>query len=168
MAWAPISETRQIGRNPLCIGALVVSVFLRFAVIYAQNFGVLVAFRFLTGFFWTTRLGIGRASIGNLFDSPAPTSLSCSSFSPKLAFANFLHRLSRRPQKAYREQKAKMQAGDRKQGFDGRTRPSDDARLLFLARMIRFHRLAHDSLHCTVQYSHRRPHRHPTLLLRPA
>jgi DHA1 family multidrug resistance protein-like MFS transporter len=50
MIWAPMSEIPQIGRNLVYIGALVVFVFLQFAIIHAKNFGMLLTSRFLTGF----------------------------------------------------------------------------------------------------------------------
>jgi DHA1 family multidrug resistance protein-like MFS transporter len=62
MVWAPMSEIPQIGRNPVYIGTLVVFVFFQFAVIYARNFGMLLAFRFLTGFFGSPVLATGGVS----------------------------------------------------------------------------------------------------------
>ena len=49
MLFAPLSEIPQIGRNPIYIGTLIVFVCFQLAVIYAKNFGMLLAFRFLTG-----------------------------------------------------------------------------------------------------------------------
>lgn len=51
MVWAPLSEMPFFGRNPIYIGTLVVFVALQPAVIYAKNFGMLLAFRFITGLF---------------------------------------------------------------------------------------------------------------------
>lgn len=67
MIWAPLSEIPQIGRNPIYIGTLVVFVFFQFAVIYAKNFGMLLAFRFLTGFFGSPVLATGGASLADIF-----------------------------------------------------------------------------------------------------
>ncbi|KUJ20399.1 putative caffeine resistance protein 5 [Mollisia scopiformis] len=67
MIWAPMSEIPQIGRNPVYIGTLVVFVFFQFAVIYAKNFGMLLAFRFLTGFFGSPVLATGGASLGDMY-----------------------------------------------------------------------------------------------------
>ncbi|KAK2626858.1 hypothetical protein QTJ16_004033 [Diplocarpon rosae] len=67
MIWAPMSEIPQIGRNPIYIGTLVVFVFLQFAVIYAKNFGMLLAFRFLTGFFGSPVLATGGASLSDMY-----------------------------------------------------------------------------------------------------
>lgn len=67
MIWSPMSEIPQIGRNPVYIGTLVVFVFFQFAVIYAKNFGMLLAFRFLTGFFGSPVLATGGASLGDMY-----------------------------------------------------------------------------------------------------
>jgi DHA1 family multidrug resistance protein-like MFS transporter len=67
MLWAPMSEIPQIGRNPIYIGTLVVFVLFQFPVIYAGNFGMLLAFRFLTGFFGSPVLATGGASIGDMY-----------------------------------------------------------------------------------------------------
>ena len=67
MIWAPMSEIPQIGRNPVYIGTLIVFVFLQFAVIYATNFGMLLAFRFLTGFFGSPVLATGGASLSDMY-----------------------------------------------------------------------------------------------------
>lgn len=67
MVWAPMSEIPQIGRNPVYIGTLIVFVFFQFAVIYAKNFGMLLAFRFLTGFFGSPVLATGGASLSDMY-----------------------------------------------------------------------------------------------------
>jgi MFS family permease len=67
MIWAPMSEIPQIGRNPIYIGTLVVFVFFQFAVIYAKNFGMLLAFRFLTGLFGSPVLATGGASLSDMY-----------------------------------------------------------------------------------------------------
>ncbi|KAL3427817.1 multidrug resistance protein [Phlyctema vagabunda] len=67
MVFAPMSEIPQIGRNPVYIGTLFVFVFLQFAVIYAKNLGMLLAFRFLTGFFGSPVLATGGASLGDIY-----------------------------------------------------------------------------------------------------
>lgn len=41
--------------------------FLQFAVIYAKNFGMLLAFRFLTGFFGSPVLATGGATIADIY-----------------------------------------------------------------------------------------------------
>ncbi|KAN0117373.1 putative caffeine resistance protein 5 [Hyaloscypha variabilis] len=67
MVWAPMSEIPQIGRNPIYIGTLVVFVFFQFAVIGAKNFGMLLAFRFLTGLFGSPVLATGGASLSDMY-----------------------------------------------------------------------------------------------------
>lgn len=67
MIWAPMSEIPQIGRNPVYISTLVVFVFFQFAVIYPRNFGMLLAFRFLTGFFGSPVLATGGASLSDMY-----------------------------------------------------------------------------------------------------
>jgi len=67
MIWAPMSEIPQIGRNPVYIGTLIPFVFLQFAVIYARNLGMLLAFRFLTGFFGSPVLATGGASLSDMY-----------------------------------------------------------------------------------------------------
>lgn len=68
MVWAPISELPTVGRSPVYVATLVVFVFFQFAVIYAKNFGMLLAFRFLTGFLGSPVLATGGASIGDMWD----------------------------------------------------------------------------------------------------
>jgi len=62
-----MSEMPFIGRMPVYIGTLVVFVFLQFAVIYAKNYGMLMAFRFLTGFFGSPVLATGGATIADMY-----------------------------------------------------------------------------------------------------
>lgn len=49
--WSPMSEIPVIGRNPVYILTLVVFVAFQVPVALATNLGMLLAFRFLTGFF---------------------------------------------------------------------------------------------------------------------
>ncbi|KAJ8607712.1 hypothetical protein MRB53_040100 [Persea americana] len=58
MIFAPLSEMPFFGRTSIYVGTLVVFVGLQPAVIYAKNFGMLLAFRFLTGFFGSRELQI--------------------------------------------------------------------------------------------------------------
>jgi len=67
MLFAPMSEIPQFGRNPVYIGTLVDFVFFNFGVIYAKNIGMLLAFRFLTGFFGSPVLATGGASLADMF-----------------------------------------------------------------------------------------------------
>jgi len=67
MIWAPLSEIPQIGRNPIYISTLVVFVCFQLAVIFAKNIGMLLAFRFLTGFFGSPVLATGGASLADMW-----------------------------------------------------------------------------------------------------
>lgn len=70
MLWSPMSEIPQVGRNPIYLGTLVVFVALQPAVALASNFGMLMAFRFITGFFGSPVLATGGASLADIW-SPA-------------------------------------------------------------------------------------------------
>ncbi|KAK3943234.1 putative caffeine resistance protein 5 [Diplogelasinospora grovesii] len=67
MIFAPMSEIPQIGRNTVYI--LTLSVFVVFQVPTAlpANFGMLLAFRFLTGFIGSPSLATGGASIADMY-----------------------------------------------------------------------------------------------------
>jgi len=84
LIWSPMSEVPQIGRLWVYIGTLcrprtstipetyadvatVVFVLLQFPVIYASNFGMMLAFRFLTGFFGSPALATGGATIADMY-----------------------------------------------------------------------------------------------------
>lgn len=67
MVWSPLSEIPMIGRSPTYLLTLLVFVFFEFAVIYARNFGMLLAFRFLTGFVGSPALATGAASMGDIW-----------------------------------------------------------------------------------------------------
>lgn len=67
MVWSPLSELPAIGRAPVYLCTLAVFVFLEFAVIYPKNFGMLMAFRFLTGFIGSPALATGAASMGDIW-----------------------------------------------------------------------------------------------------
>ena len=56
------------GRNPIFIGTLLVSVLLQLGVIFAKNFGMLLAFRFLTGFVGSPVLATGGAAIADMYE----------------------------------------------------------------------------------------------------
>jgi DHA1 family multidrug resistance protein-like MFS transporter len=70
MLWSPMSEVPQIGRGPIYIGTLALFVVLQVPTALATNFGMLLAFRFLTGFIGSPSLATGGASIGDMY-SPA-------------------------------------------------------------------------------------------------
>ena len=67
MLWAPMSEIPQIGRNPVYIGTLIAFVALQVPVALASNFGMLLAFRFITGFVGSPVLATGGASIADIY-----------------------------------------------------------------------------------------------------
>ncbi|KAF2761648.1 MFS general substrate transporter [Pseudovirgaria hyperparasitica] len=67
MIWSPLSEIPQFGRNPIYIGTLFIFVLFQIPTALASNFGMLLAFRFLTGFFGSPVLATGGASIGDIF-----------------------------------------------------------------------------------------------------
>lgn len=72
-----MSEVPFFGRNPVYIGTLVIFVGLNFGVVYAKNASMLLAFRFLTGFFGSPVLATGGASIADIFrPSKAPYALA--------------------------------------------------------------------------------------------
>ena len=62
-----MSEIPFFGRNPIYMSTLAAFVLLQLAVIYAQNFGMLLAFRFITGFIGSPVLATGGASIADMF-----------------------------------------------------------------------------------------------------
>lgn len=55
-----MSEMPFFGRNPVFIYTLAIFVFFQFGVIYAKNIGMLLAFRFLTGFIGSPVLATGE------------------------------------------------------------------------------------------------------------
>ncbi|KAF5676591.1 MFS DHA1 multidrug resistance [Fusarium heterosporum] len=67
MIWSPLSEVPQIGRNPVYILTLALFVVLQVPTALATNFGMLLAFRFLTGFIGSPSLATGGASIGDMY-----------------------------------------------------------------------------------------------------
>ncbi|KAJ5703856.1 hypothetical protein N7493_010994 [Penicillium malachiteum] len=67
MIWSPLSEIPMIGRSPTYVLTIFVFVFFNFGVIYAKNFGMLLAFRFLTGFIGSPALATGAASMGDIW-----------------------------------------------------------------------------------------------------
>lgn len=67
MVWAPLSEIPQVGRNPVYILTLAAFVVLQVPTALAVNFGMLLAFRFLTGFIGSPALATGGASIGDMY-----------------------------------------------------------------------------------------------------
>jgi DHA1 family multidrug resistance protein-like MFS transporter len=64
---APLSEMPFFGRNPIFIITLLAFVLLQLGVIYAKNFGMLLAFRFITGFIGSPVLATGGAAIADMY-----------------------------------------------------------------------------------------------------
>lgn len=62
-----MSEIPYIGRNPIYIGTLFAFVPLQLGVIYAKNFSMLLAFRFITGLVGSPVLATGGATIADLY-----------------------------------------------------------------------------------------------------
>lgn len=62
-----MSEIPTIGRNPIYIGTLFVFVMFQIPTALATNFGMLLAFRFLTGLFGSPALATGGASISDMY-----------------------------------------------------------------------------------------------------
>ena len=58
-----------IGRNPIYLATLFVFVALQPAVVYAKNFGMLMVFRFITGFVGSPAIATGGASIADMYTS---------------------------------------------------------------------------------------------------
>lgn len=62
-----MSEVPVIGRNPVYISTLAVFVAFQIPTAKASNFGMLLAFRFITGFFGSPVLATGGASIADIW-----------------------------------------------------------------------------------------------------
>ena len=67
MIWSPMSEIPIVGRNPVYLATLVVFVAFQVPTALANNFGMLLAFRFLTGFFGSPVLATGGASLSDIW-----------------------------------------------------------------------------------------------------
>jgi len=67
MIWAPLSEVPQIGRMPIYILTLALFVVLQVPTALATNYGMLIAFRFLTGFFGSPILATGGATVADIY-----------------------------------------------------------------------------------------------------
>jgi DHA1 family multidrug resistance protein-like MFS transporter len=62
-----MSEIPQVGRNPIYISTLFIFVMFQIPTALATNFGMLLAFRFLTGLFGSPALATGGASISDMY-----------------------------------------------------------------------------------------------------
>lgn len=67
MLWSPMSEIPAVGRNPIYIGTLAFFVALQVPTALSVNFGMLLAFRFLTGFVGSPILATGGASLSDIY-----------------------------------------------------------------------------------------------------
>ncbi|KIV86635.1 hypothetical protein PV11_02235 [Exophiala sideris] len=67
MLWSPMSEVPQFGRSPIYIGTLALFVVLQVPTALATNFGMLLAFRFITGFVGSPSLATGGATIADMY-----------------------------------------------------------------------------------------------------
>ncbi|KAL1791827.1 hypothetical protein ACET3X_009578 [Alternaria dauci] len=67
LIWSPMSEIPQIGRLWVYILTLLMFVLLQLPTVFSVNFGMLLAFRFLTGFFGSPALATGGASIADMY-----------------------------------------------------------------------------------------------------
>ncbi|EUC44607.1 hypothetical protein COCMIDRAFT_97777 [Bipolaris oryzae ATCC 44560] len=65
--WSPMSEIPQIGRLWVYILTLLLFVLLQLPTVFSVNFGMLLAFRFLTGFVGSPALATGGASIADMY-----------------------------------------------------------------------------------------------------
>ena len=67
MFWSPLSEVIRFGRKPIYIGTLCVFVALQIPIALANNIGMILTFRFLSGIFGAPVLAIGGASISDMY-----------------------------------------------------------------------------------------------------
>ena len=67
MVWGPLSEVPQIGRMPIFILTLAVLIVLHVPTALTTNYGMLMAFRFLTRFFVSPILATGGATVADLY-----------------------------------------------------------------------------------------------------
>ncbi|OCT44444.1 Caffeine resistance protein 5 [Cladophialophora carrionii] len=67
MFLSPLSELPQTGRAPIYIATLALFVVLQVPTALATNFGMLLAFRFITGFVGSPPLATGGATIGDIY-----------------------------------------------------------------------------------------------------
>jgi len=65
--WSPLSEIPQVGRLWVYIGTLLIFVLFQIPTALSVNFGMLLAFRFLTGFFGSPALATGGATIADMY-----------------------------------------------------------------------------------------------------
>ncbi|RSL76309.1 hypothetical protein CEP51_010081 [Fusarium floridanum] len=66
--WSPVSEIPAVGRNGPYVPTLVVFLIFSVPTALSNSFGMLLAFRFLQGFFGSPVLSTGGASLGDIVD----------------------------------------------------------------------------------------------------
>ena len=71
MIWSPLSELPMVGRSPTYVLTLFVFIWFNFGVVYAKNYGMLMAFRFLTGFIGSPALATGAGSMSDMWSPQA-------------------------------------------------------------------------------------------------
>lgn len=67
MLWSPLSEMPYIGRMPIYLFTLFLYVVLQVPTALATNFGMLLAFRFITGFIGSPILATGGATVADIY-----------------------------------------------------------------------------------------------------
>jgi DHA1 family multidrug resistance protein-like MFS transporter len=67
MLWSPLSETPYIGRMPIYLFTLFLFIVLQVPTALATNFGMLLAFRFITGFVGSPVLSTGGATVVDMY-----------------------------------------------------------------------------------------------------
>ncbi|KAH9064531.1 benomyl/methotrexate resistance protein [Lactarius vividus] len=67
MLWSPMSEMPYIGRMPIYLFTLFLYVVLQVPTALATNFGMLLAFRFITGFVGSPVLATGGATVSDIY-----------------------------------------------------------------------------------------------------
>ncbi|KAH9974385.1 major facilitator superfamily domain-containing protein [Lactifluus volemus] len=67
MLWSPMSEMPYIGRMPIYLVTLFLFVVFQVSTALATNFGMLMAFRFITGFVGSPVLATGGATVADMY-----------------------------------------------------------------------------------------------------
>lgn len=67
MFLVPLQELPSLGRNPVYIYGLAIFAIFQAPIVSAKSFGLVLAFRFLTGFTGSPALATGGASMGDVF-----------------------------------------------------------------------------------------------------
>lgn len=77
MFWSPVTELPQVGRSSIYIATLFAFVLLQIPTALASNLGMLLTFRFISGFVGSPSLAAGGASLGDMY-SPAEKAFAIS------------------------------------------------------------------------------------------